>query len=248
MCIYILKQHPLKARADRKRVVMLPLILFSDDISGNQSKKWHKFESWYLSFAGPPRHLNARIENINFVCSSNSVSSLDLSEPIAQQLTALETEGAFTFDASHQETVLVVAPLMCIVCDNPRASELLNHLGSATLKHCPWCMVSTMTVLYNIFYLSKTILFQTTRKENPDTLCALRTKDMALQQIAQINVLLTEADKVEMAYYSVASSMILSWACLRLLIKYWSIGQLCPGILFWSVLETMLNLSLHSAM
>ena len=137
---------PLKARADGKRVMMLPLILFSDDTSGNRSKKWHKVESWYLSFAGLPRHLNARIENINFVCSSDSVSPLDLSEPITQQLTALETEGVFnTFDASHQETVLVVAPLMCIVCDNPRASVLLNHLGSAALKHCPRCMVSTMT-------------------------------------------------------------------------------------------------------
>eukprot|EP00731_Ephydatia_muelleri_P028790 Em0020g434a len=173
-----LASHPLKARADGKRVVMLPLILFSDDTSGNRSKKWHKFESWYLSFAGLPRHLNARIENINFVCSSDSVSPLDLSEPIAQQLTALETEGVFTFDASHQETVLVVAPLMCIVCDNPRASTLLNHLGSAALKHCPRCMTS--------------------RQENPDTVCALRTKDMALQQIAQINALLTEADRVGM--------------------------------------------------
>ncbi|KAL5506222.1 hypothetical protein EMCRGX_G007820 [Ephydatia muelleri] len=164
------------ARADGKRVMMLPLILFSDDTSGNQSKKWHKFESWYLSFAGLPLHLNARIENINFVCSSNSVSPLDLSEPIAQQLTALETEGVFnTFDASHHETVQVVAPLMCIVYDNPRASVLLNHLGSAALKHCPRCM--------------------TTRQENPDTVCALWTKDMALQQIAQM---LTEADRVGM--------------------------------------------------
>ena len=174
---------------------MLPLILFSDDTSGNRSKKWHKVESWYLSFAGLPRHLNARIENINFVCSSDSVSPLDLSEPIVQQLTALETEGVFTFDASHQETVLLVAPLMCIVS---RASVLLNHLGSAALKHCPRCMVSTITALYNIFYLSKTILFQTTRQENPDTVCALRTKDMALQRIAQINALLTEADRVGM--------------------------------------------------
>eukprot|EP00731_Ephydatia_muelleri_P013203 Em0007g513a len=36
----------------------------------------------------------------------------------------------------------------------------------------------------------------TTRQENPDTVCG--TKDMALQQIAQINTLLTEADRVEM--------------------------------------------------
>ena len=75
------------------------------------------------------------------MCSSDSVSPLDLSELIAQQLTTLETEGVFTFDTLHQETVLVVAPFMCIVCYNPRASVLLNHLGSAALKHC---MVSTM--------------------------------------------------------------------------------------------------------
>ena len=41
--------------------------------------------------------------------------------------------------------------------------------------------------------------------------------------------------------YSVAYSMILSWACLRLLIKCWSIGQLCPRILFWSVLELVIS-------
>ena len=130
--------------------MMLPLILFSDDTSGNRSKKWHKFESWYLSFAGLPRHLNTRIENINFVCSSDSVSPLDLCEPIAQQLTTLETEGVFTFDALYQETVLVVAPLMCIVCDNPRASELLNHLGSRAIKYCHLCVVSVQ-VYCNIF-------------------------------------------------------------------------------------------------
>eukprot|EP00731_Ephydatia_muelleri_P014018 Em0007g1328a len=101
-----------------------------------------------------------------------------MAEPIAQQLTALETEGVFTYYALHQETVLVVAPLMCIVWDNPRASVLLNHLGSAALKHCPQCM--------------------TPRKENPDTVCAPRTKAVALQQIAQISALLTEALKVEM--------------------------------------------------
>ena len=34
--------------------------------------------------------------------------------------------------------------------------------------------------------------------ENPDTVCALRTKAVGLQQMAQINALLTEAQKVEM--------------------------------------------------
>lgn len=121
---------------------MVPLVLFSDDTSGNRSKKWHKFESWFLSLAGLPRHQNTRLENIHFVCCSDSVSPLDLSGPIAQELTNLETEGAPVFDAFYQEVVLVIAPLIVIVCDNPRASDLLNHLGSTALKYCRICLAS----------------------------------------------------------------------------------------------------------
>eukprot|EP00731_Ephydatia_muelleri_P016898 Em0009g1322a len=137
-------QHPLKVKAAGKRILMLPLILLSDDTSGNKSKKWHKFESWYLSLAGLPRSHNTRRDNIHFVCCSDKVSPIDLGGPIAQELTMLETEGTFVFDALYQEMVLVLAPLLCIVCDNPRASELLNHLGSAAIKFCRICMVSTV--------------------------------------------------------------------------------------------------------
>ena len=121
---------------------MVPLVLFSDDTSGNRSKKWHKCESWFLSLAGLPRHQNTRLENIHFVCCSDSVSPLDLSGPIAQELTNLEKEGAPVFDAFYQEVVLVIAPLIVIVCDNPRASDLLNHLGSTALKYCRICLAS----------------------------------------------------------------------------------------------------------
>ena len=41
----------------------------------------------------------------------------------------------------RQEKVLVVVPLMLIICDNPRASELVNHLGSAANKFCCICEV-----------------------------------------------------------------------------------------------------------
>ena len=125
-----LTPHHLKTKAAGKRVVMMPLVLFSDDTSGNHSKKWHKFESWYLQLAGLERHENARLENIHFVCCSDSVSPLDLSGPIAKELTLLETEGILVIDKLYQDVVLVIAPLMFIICDNPRASELLNHLGS----------------------------------------------------------------------------------------------------------------------
>ena len=131
-------------------MVMVPLILFSDDTSGNKSRKWHKFESWYLALAGLPRHLNARLDNIHFVTCSDSVSALDLSIPIAKELTVMECEGKVAFDALYQEEVLVVAPLMCIVCDNPRASQLVNHLGSTALMHCRICTVSLKDVMHFI--------------------------------------------------------------------------------------------------
>lgn len=40
------------------------------------------------------------------------------------------------FDILLNQLVLVVSPLMCVLADNPRASELLNHLGSTARKCC----------------------------------------------------------------------------------------------------------------
>ena len=130
-----LSSHPLKEKFN-KPVVMLPLILFTDDTSGNKSKKWHKFDSWYMSLAGLPRHLSARQENIHFICCSDVLSALELSKPISEELVDLEQNGVTVFDAYSQQEVVVFAPLMFIVCDNPRAYELVNHLGSTALKYC----------------------------------------------------------------------------------------------------------------
>ena len=121
---------------------MLPLILFADDTSGNKTKKWHKMELWNVMLAGLPRHINSRHENIHFISCSDLVSSLEQSKPLAQQLTLLETEGVVVFDSLYQEEVLVVAPLLCIVCDNPMASQLCNHLvGGTAIMFCRICMV-----------------------------------------------------------------------------------------------------------
>ena len=122
----------MKEKAAGRKVVMVPLILFSDDTSGNRSKKWHKYESFYLLLAGLLRRDNMQHVNIHFICSSDSVTPLDMAEPIARELATLENEGAEVFDEySNENDVLVVAPLLLIKCDNPRASELLNHLGSS---------------------------------------------------------------------------------------------------------------------
>ena len=38
--------------ANGKPVVVVPLLLYSDDTSGNKSKKWNKFDNWCTLLAG----------------------------------------------------------------------------------------------------------------------------------------------------------------------------------------------------
>ena len=113
-CSAYLEPHPLRERAAGKPVVMLPLVLFSDDTSGNKSKKWHLFDSWSMVLAGLPRHENSKISNIHFLCS-DSVSAMEMTEAIAPELICLEKEGIEAYDALQQQPVLVVSPVMCIV-------------------------------------------------------------------------------------------------------------------------------------
>ena len=125
-----------------KKVIMVPLILFTDDTSGNRSKKWNKFESWYLLFAGLGRCANAKPSNIHFLTTSNKVSPLDQCVPIVEELLLLESEGIDVM----MHSVRVVAPLICVICDNPRAKELCNQLASTTRKYCQICMVRTSNI------------------------------------------------------------------------------------------------------
>ncbi|KAL5516180.1 hypothetical protein EMCRGX_G001454 [Ephydatia muelleri] len=119
-----------------------------------------------VNFVRMDEEFNARKENIHFISCSDKVSSLELCKPIAQQLTMLETDGVVVFDALNQEEVLVVAPVLCIVCDNPMASKLCNHLGSSALKYCRLCMVD--------------------RTGDPYVICEKRCKCRAVEQMSAI--------------------------------------------------------------
>ena len=41
----------------------------------------------------------------------------------------LEKEGITIFDAHEKKEVFDLAPVLCMICDNPRASEITNNLG-----------------------------------------------------------------------------------------------------------------------
>ena len=129
--------HPLKLISKGLPVVIVPLILFSDDTSGNKSKKWNKFDYWSFSLANLPRRA---LNNIYFIGCSNHLSAMDLAEPLVESLKKLEI-GMIFYDAMLQSNVYVIAPVMCALCDNARGSELVNHMGSRAKQLCRICMV-----------------------------------------------------------------------------------------------------------
>ena len=53
----------------------------------------------------------------------------------------LEIEGTAVYDAHLQCEVLLVAPVMDVLGDNPSASEVMSHMGSSANKFCRMCMV-----------------------------------------------------------------------------------------------------------
>ena len=65
---------------------------------------------------------------------------MELVNPVVDDLIRLE-KGVVMYDAHLQKKVLVMAPILCILADNVRASELVNHMGNAANKYCRLCQV-----------------------------------------------------------------------------------------------------------
>ena len=80
--------------------------------------------------------------DLNFHLYLIKVSAIEMAEPLAKELLELEENEITTFDAFFNEEVLVVTPIICLICDNPRASELVNHLGVSATCYCRLCLVS----------------------------------------------------------------------------------------------------------
>ena len=64
-----------------------------------------------------------------------------MAAPIVKELKILEKDGVVLFDAFLQKEVLAVSPVLCVICDNPRASEVTNNMGPGSKMFCRMCMV-----------------------------------------------------------------------------------------------------------
>ena len=155
-----------------------------------------RIDSWSVMLAGLPRKENARVPNIHFCCCSNVVSAIDMCDIIAPELVQLEQEGIDAFDALTNQNVLVVSPLMCIIGDNPRLSEVLNHLGGSARRYCRMCMVYVVVFFVVINFTAHYI--QVDREVNPTQLGIHRTLSSSLVQIQEIQSASCEREKVRL--------------------------------------------------
>ncbi|XP_070575716.1 uncharacterized protein [Ptychodera flava] len=132
----------LRKNAKGKKVVSVPVVLFSDDVGGSSTHKWNAFSVWCLMLGGLPKKENNDLQNILFLNASNSVSALELSKPLVAELKVLENLGVTMYDASLGEEVMVVSPVFLVKADNKRQSDVVSHLGSCAVKFCQKCTIS----------------------------------------------------------------------------------------------------------
>lgn len=115
------------------------------------------------------------------MCASNRVSAVSQMKPIVDDLLLLQ-DGIVMFDALWNQDVLVIAPVLACLCDNPRASEIVGHLRGNPNSFCRHCLVSciyehhTYSPVVNIQYVSE---IQCDKKVCPDIICEAiaRTKE-----------------------------------------------------------------------
>ena len=81
--------HPTKHLPGDKETLTLPIVIFSDETSGNRSKKWNRLETYSFFLAGLPRKDVTKFSNINFVCASNLVDSITMGKVIATDLASM---------------------------------------------------------------------------------------------------------------------------------------------------------------
>ncbi|KAH9810567.1 hypothetical protein DFH28DRAFT_1131965 [Melampsora americana] len=132
--------NPWRSRANGVLIKHIPIVLYSDDTSGNVSKKWNKHMSVFFTLAGLPPKMTNMEYNIHFLATSNCASALDLMDEVVDDLNHHSSEGFLTYDYASGKEVLVIAVVLCHLGDGPMHAEISNTTNPAnTLTPCRMC-------------------------------------------------------------------------------------------------------------
>ncbi|KAI9622649.1 hypothetical protein KEM48_007139 [Puccinia striiformis f. sp. tritici PST-130] len=133
--------NPWRAKADGQIMRHVPITLYCDDTSGNQSKKWNKHISYYYTLSGLPPKVSNQQYNCHFLSTSNTAGTLELADQIVDELNDITTNGFIAFDYGLQQEVLVITSVvMCFLGDSPMHAEITNTpLPGSSLNPCRIC-------------------------------------------------------------------------------------------------------------
>ncbi|KAI9340904.1 hypothetical protein BDR26DRAFT_934298 [Obelidium mucronatum] len=103
----IVSRGSLSVRANGLAVVNFPIVLSSDETSGNKTKRYNRFESVFAFYAALPKAYHTS-SFINFAVLEDLTPDSDLSM------------GLRVWDCHTKQQVIIVSNLFAIVGDNPR--------------------------------------------------------------------------------------------------------------------------------
>lgn len=120
------------------KVKIIPLTLFSDDTSGNTTKKWNCYDSWIMTPAAMPLSERNMYENQFFLCTHHDLNAMETGSRLVDNLKSLE-DGMIMFDLEYEEKILVYAPVLFITADNVRHAEICCSKGAKATCPCRKC-------------------------------------------------------------------------------------------------------------
>ncbi|KAL0076170.1 hypothetical protein F4703DRAFT_1934585 [Phycomyces blakesleeanus] len=125
------------------KVNIAPVILFSDDTSGNTSKQFNPYKSWSMKCAALSFEERCSIENILFISAipkKKGANTASLLPEIVDDLKKLEN-GVVIFSAEDNAYVLVISPLLWIEADTSCHSELCGLGAPNSTYPCRKCYI-----------------------------------------------------------------------------------------------------------
>ncbi|EIW74429.1 hypothetical protein CONPUDRAFT_160132 [Coniophora puteana RWD-64-598 SS2] len=131
--------HPLREKAVNRPVYSIPVIVFLDDVSGNQSKQWNKHFSCYLSNGALPREKLSEEFHVRFVATSPHAAPLEIMEGVRSSIAETYRDPIKAYDCQSKEEVLIQVYPLLFAGDNPMQAELCSCSGLNSNYFCRTC-------------------------------------------------------------------------------------------------------------
>ncbi|EFP87206.2 uncharacterized protein PGTG_12790 [Puccinia graminis f. sp. tritici CRL 75-36-700-3] len=147
MTLIHLLPNPWRNHAKGRMIRHMPITLYCDDTSGNQSKRWNKHVPFYFTLSGLPPNWSNQQYNCHYLITSNVANVMELAGPIVDEMNQLSTTRAVAWDAGLTEEVLLTSNVLCFLGDSPMHAEATSTpIPANSLQAFRACDLSSVSV------------------------------------------------------------------------------------------------------